>query len=57
MSKRSNKGNAYFYAKGQRDKHNGVILTGAKLREMRLTLGVSANKNALMHWADGYHGF
>ena len=57
MSKRSNKGNAYFYAKGQGDKHNGVVLTGAKLRKMRLALGVSANKHASMRWADGYRGF
>ena len=53
MSKRSNRGEAYFYAMGQRDKLNGVMLSGDVLRSRRKNLKPFAREA----WEDGYHGY
>jgi|GEM_PF-4118248 len=57
MGKKSKSGNAYFYAMGQRDNANGIILTSEKLREMRKKLEHNPNKSAYYSWWNGFHGF
>ena len=56
MSKRSNRGKAYFYAMGQRDKHNGVVLDSNKQREMRVKLAWGIGIHAHHAWLSGYLG-
>lgn len=53
MSKRSNKGKAYFYAKGQRDRLNGANTGARSRRNMRFKLPLWAR----IAWDNGYYGY
>ena len=54
MSKRSNRGKAYFYAMGQRECSNGVFHTSQGLSRKRKKLADGIGWWAYNAWFDGY---